>query len=164
MCAICCQLIWNIPRGIEVVSVCTVPARGGRSCERFGGYKTINRIPLPLHCIWFCLKDIHTSVWWVPVRYPHLLLCIIKVTREVKTSLKITPINVIIAGWVSMILYLFFVYSCLLNRRCLTLQEHTISISGALFSYIFVNISPSYVQFLIVYAYYIFCNRVYMWF
>ena len=23
-------------------------ARGGRSCERFGGYKTINRIPLPL--------------------------------------------------------------------------------------------------------------------
>ena len=29
-----------------MVSVCTVPARGGRSCERFGGYKTINRIPL----------------------------------------------------------------------------------------------------------------------
>ena len=25
------------------------PARGGRSCERFGGYKTINRIPLPLY-------------------------------------------------------------------------------------------------------------------
>ena len=24
------------------------PARGGRLCERFGGYKTINRIPLPL--------------------------------------------------------------------------------------------------------------------
>ena len=24
------------------------PARGGRSCERFGGYKTINRILLPL--------------------------------------------------------------------------------------------------------------------
>ena len=23
------------------------PARGRRSCERFGGYKTINRIPLP---------------------------------------------------------------------------------------------------------------------
>ena len=36
-----------------MVSVCTVPARGGRSCEHFGGYKTINRIPLPLvvsHC------------------------------------------------------------------------------------------------------------------
>ena len=31
-----------------MVSVCTVPARGGRSCEGFGGYKTINRIPLPL--------------------------------------------------------------------------------------------------------------------
>ena len=26
-------------------NVCTVPARGGRSCEHFGGYKTINRIP-----------------------------------------------------------------------------------------------------------------------
>ena len=36
------------PRGIEMVSVCTVPARGGRSCEHFGGYKTINPIPLPL--------------------------------------------------------------------------------------------------------------------
>ena len=29
-----------------MVSECTVPARGGRSCEHFGGYKTINRIPL----------------------------------------------------------------------------------------------------------------------
>ena len=28
-----------------MVSVYTVPARGGRSCERSGGYKTINRIP-----------------------------------------------------------------------------------------------------------------------
>ena len=34
-----------------MVSVCTVPARGGRSCEHFGGYKTINRIPLPLQCM-----------------------------------------------------------------------------------------------------------------
>ena len=33
-----------------MVSVCTVPARGGRSCEHFDGYKTINRIPLPLRC------------------------------------------------------------------------------------------------------------------
>ena len=33
-----------------MVSVCTVPARGGRSCEHFGGYKTINRIPLPFIC------------------------------------------------------------------------------------------------------------------
>ena len=32
-----------------MVSVCTVPARGGGSCEHFGGYKTINRIPLPFH-------------------------------------------------------------------------------------------------------------------
>ena len=29
-----------------MVSVCTVPARGGRLCEHFSGYKTINRIPL----------------------------------------------------------------------------------------------------------------------
>ena len=34
-----------------MVSVCTVPARGGRSCEHFGGYKTINRIPFTL-LIW----------------------------------------------------------------------------------------------------------------
>ena len=30
-----------------MVSICTVPARGGRSCKHFSGYKTINRIPLP---------------------------------------------------------------------------------------------------------------------
>ena len=34
-----------------MISVCTVPAREGRSCERFGGYKTINRIPLPLQSV-----------------------------------------------------------------------------------------------------------------
>ena len=34
------------PGGLKMISVCTVPARGGRSCERFGGYKSINRIPL----------------------------------------------------------------------------------------------------------------------
>ena len=37
------------PSGIEMVSVCTVPAREGRSCEHFGGYTTINRISLPLY-------------------------------------------------------------------------------------------------------------------
>ena len=42
------QLLWNIPGGLEWFSVCTVRARGRRSCERFGGYKTINRISLPL--------------------------------------------------------------------------------------------------------------------
>ena len=36
-----------------MVSVCTVPARGGRSCEHFGGYKTLNRIPLPLFTKYF---------------------------------------------------------------------------------------------------------------
>ena len=43
-----------------MVSVCTVPARGGRSCERFGGYKTINRIPLPLPlrvCVCVCVCE-----------------------------------------------------------------------------------------------------------
>ena len=44
-----------------MVSACTVPARGGRSCEHFGGYKTINRIPLPLPLPFVhgfgCLKD-----------------------------------------------------------------------------------------------------------
>ena len=34
-----------------MVSVCTVPARGGRSCEHFGGYKTINRIPFYLYLL-----------------------------------------------------------------------------------------------------------------
>ena len=33
------------------------PARGGRSCERFGGYKTINRIPLPLHLRSFTVEE-----------------------------------------------------------------------------------------------------------
>ena len=35
----------EIPLGIEM---CMVHAREGRLCEHFGGYKTINRIPLPL--------------------------------------------------------------------------------------------------------------------
>ena len=39
-----------------MVSVCTVPARGGRSCEHFGGYKTINQIPLTF------TKQINTGV------------------------------------------------------------------------------------------------------
>ena len=41
-------VVQEYPPGVEMVSVCSVPARGGRSCERFGGYKTINRIHLPL--------------------------------------------------------------------------------------------------------------------
>ena len=44
-----------------MVSVCTVPARGGRSCERFGGYKTINRIPLPLMMI-IIMKHTNTTL------------------------------------------------------------------------------------------------------
>ena len=53
-----------------MVSVCTVPARGGRSCEHFGGYKTINRIPLPFnqyfYVIYF-LKDFFGGHEWVKV-------------------------------------------------------------------------------------------------
>ena len=45
-----------------MVSVCTVPARGGRSCEHFGGYKTINRIPLPL----FHIASVYPAAKWVP--------------------------------------------------------------------------------------------------
>ena len=41
-----------------MVSVCTVPARGGKSCEHFGGYRTINRIPLPFKSP---LEEIHYS-------------------------------------------------------------------------------------------------------
>ena len=44
------------PSGIEMVSVCTVPAREGRLCEHFGGYKTTNRIPLPLDLNPFMLR------------------------------------------------------------------------------------------------------------
>ena len=51
-----------------MVSVCTVPARGGRSCEHFGGYKTINRIPLPLHT--YIHTCIHASV------HTHIHTCI----------------------------------------------------------------------------------------
>ena len=47
-----------------MVSVCTVPARGGRSCEHFGGYKTINRIPFTFMyvCIYVCIYVIHTCM------------------------------------------------------------------------------------------------------
>ena len=50
-----------------MVSVCTVPARGGMSCEHFGGDKTINRIPfylftnklpLPLMCNSLCMNSL----------------------------------------------------------------------------------------------------------
>ena len=67
-----CQLLWNIPRRIEMVSVCTGLPGKGKSCEPFGGYKTINRIPLPTGNQWnrFALqgvsndKDIHSEIWW----------------------------------------------------------------------------------------------------
>ena len=49
------------PSGIEMVFECTVPAREGRSCEHFGGYRTINRIPLPV--LLFCrLAVLHTPI------------------------------------------------------------------------------------------------------
>ena len=56
-----------------MVSVCTVPARGGRSCEHFGGYETINRIPfyaagvLPLQNDAKKLKDDRNPGTWVLV-------------------------------------------------------------------------------------------------
>ena len=45
-CALMLPAALEYPRGIKMISVC---ARGGRSCEHLGGYKTINRIPLPLY-------------------------------------------------------------------------------------------------------------------
>ena len=55
-----------------MVSVCTVPARGGRSCEHFGGYKTLNRIPLPLPlCVYTVC--IHRFIGkYLPVTYQML--------------------------------------------------------------------------------------------
>ena len=44
-CALYAASCWNIPRGIEMVSVCTGLLGEGPSCEHFCGYKTINRIP-----------------------------------------------------------------------------------------------------------------------
>ena len=44
-----------------MVSVRIVPARGGRSCEHFGGYKTINRIPLLQTFIWEVSLSVNVS-------------------------------------------------------------------------------------------------------
>ena len=47
-----------------MVPMCTVPARGGRLCEYFDGYKTINRIPLP-----FISSDKSAEVfYWIPCK------------------------------------------------------------------------------------------------
>ena len=54
-----------------MVSLCTLPARGGRSCERFGGYKTVNRIPLPLLAPFMCI---------ILIPYYVLLLLLLKFT------------------------------------------------------------------------------------
>ena len=45
-----------------MVSVCTVPARGGRSCEHFGGYKTINLIPFTFTFTMYFV-DSHSWMW-----------------------------------------------------------------------------------------------------
>ena len=52
---------------------------GGRLCERFGGYKTINRIPLPLPFIYFAAPGHHLDTQTLnnhPSRYPYFLLII----------------------------------------------------------------------------------------
>ena len=51
-----------------MVSVCTVPARGGRSCEHFGGYKTINRIPL--YTVFVC----RIVIFWLAISLWHVRL------------------------------------------------------------------------------------------
>ena len=59
-------------------------SRGGRLCEHFGGYKTINRIPLPL---WFSLPphalDESSEGF---LRATISFSCIIKVSKLYKTS------------------------------------------------------------------------------
>ena len=47
-----------------MVSVCTVPARGGRSCEHFGGYKTINRIPLSINLCKMRIRRLQFSLYF----------------------------------------------------------------------------------------------------
>ena len=39
------------------------PARGGRSSEHFGGYKTINRIPLPFKQINIFYSEFGLNTW-----------------------------------------------------------------------------------------------------
>ena len=46
-----CPLYAANSSGIFLGGVEMVSARGGRSCEHFGGYKTINRIPLTHSCL-----------------------------------------------------------------------------------------------------------------
>ena len=46
------------------------PARGGRSCEHFGGYKTINRIPLYMYV------SLHLSVCLSVYMYEYLHACL----------------------------------------------------------------------------------------
>ena len=54
-----------------MVSVCTVPARGARSCEHFGGYKAINRIPFMyiFHSLTF-LMDPLGNLYTMPFHIP----------------------------------------------------------------------------------------------
>ena len=61
------------------------PAMEGRSCENFGGYKTINRIPLPLilnHLICDVYhNDVHIkTLIKIPIEMSSLVTKLIKLT------------------------------------------------------------------------------------
>ena len=68
-----------------MVSLCTVPARGVRSCERFGGYKTINRIRLPL--------PLYNEYQHDRVQMAFLNLCILVLGTKLALALKGLMIN-----------------------------------------------------------------------
>ena len=56
------------------------PARGGRLCERFGGYKTINRIPLPL------IAEITFEMYYINLAYFGFIYASIGQVRIVKEA------------------------------------------------------------------------------
>ena len=85
------------PPGIEMVSVCTVPASGGRSCEHFGGYNTINRIPLPLYT--------HTYIFlWVMQYNPQCWRFVIG--RQTHTHLQLKGKGYGVIPWIGVMMLL----------------------------------------------------------
>ena len=81
----CLELVrYMLPTALEYPSgdwngVCAYrPARGGRLCEHFAGYKTINRIPLPLplfcRYLW-CVSAPGVIFWLQPVSWRAVLWC-----------------------------------------------------------------------------------------
>ena len=112
-----------------MVSVCTVPARGGRSCEHFGGYKTINRIPLPLYVTlppvlsdtWLCFTVDATLLETTPAKTEHVFPCdgnvitcliaVISLMKERRTAPVSDPLKKIIGIYCATYCSKFRVYA-----------------------------------------------------